>query len=150
MSDAATSLPVGLEQAVRDAVERRRDELVELVQELVRWETVLGSETPAQEVVEARLRASGFKVERVVPDADEALADPYAGYPYLPYEGRYSVAGRLPGSGGGRSLHLNGHVDVVPVERADLWEHGPWSGDVADGRVWGRGARDMKGGLAAD
>src|SRR5262245_22855946 len=149
MSDAVTSLPAGLEQAVRDAVERRRDELVGLVQELVRCESVLGSETPAQEVVEARLRATGFDVERVVPDAEEALADPHAGYPYLPYEGRYSVAGRLPGSGGGSSMHLNGHVDVVPVERPDLWTYAPWSAEVADARIWGRGAGDMKGGLAA-
>jgi acetylornithine deacetylase len=85
-----------------------------------------------------------------VPDAEAALADPYAGYPWLPYdESRSSVAGRLPGSGGGSSLHLSGHVDVVPVERPDLWEHEPWSAEVADGRIWGRGAGDMKGGLAA-
>jgi acetylornithine deacetylase len=131
------------------AVERRRDDLVGLVQELVRRPSTLGAEAVAQEVVEARLRASGFDVERVVPDADAALADPHAGYPYLSYEGRYSIAGRLPGSGGGSSLHLSGHVDVVPVERPDLWQHDPWSAVAADGRIWGRGAGDMKAGLAA-
>jgi acetylornithine deacetylase len=144
MSDA-----VAAEQAVRDAVERRRDELVELTRELVRRRSTLGSEEPAQELVEERLRSAGFEVERVEPNAEAALADPYAGYPFLPYEGRSSVAARLPGAGGGRSLHLNGHVDVVPVERPDIWEHEPWSGEVADGRIWGRGAGDMKGGLAA-
>ena len=131
------------------AVERRRDDLVELAQELVRRPSTLGAETAAQEVVEARLRASGFDLERVVPDADAALADPYAGYPYLSYEGRYSVAGRLRGTGGGSSLHLNGHVDVVPVEHPDLWQHDPWAAEVDDGRIWGRGAGDMKSGLAA-
>ena len=144
MSDA-----VAAEQAVRDAVERRRDELVELTRELVRRRSTLGTEEPAQELVEERLRSAGFEVERVEPNAEAALADPYAGYPFLPYEGRSSVAARLPGAGGGRSLHLNGHVDVVPVERPDVWEHEPWSGEVADGRIWGRGAGDMKGGLAA-
>jgi acetylornithine deacetylase len=144
MSDA-----VAAEQAVRDAVERRRDELVELTRELVQRRSTLGSEEPAQELVEERLRSAGFEVERVEPNAEAALADPYAGYPFLPYEGRSSVAARLPGAGGGRSLHLNGHVDVVPVERPDVWEHEPWSGEVADGRIWGRGAGDMKGGLAA-
>ena len=143
------SLPAGLEQAVRDAVERRRDDLVGLLRALVRQPSTLGAEAEAQYVVEQWLRDAGFEVERVVPDADAALADPYAGYPYLSYEGRSSVVGRLAGSGGGSSLHLNGHVDVVPVERADLWEHEPWSGEVADGRLWGRGAGDMKGGLAA-
>src|SRR5262245_57846585 len=118
-----TSLPTALEDAVRDAVERRRGELVELLQALVRHPSTLGNESQAQAIVEERLRAAGFDVERVVPDPEAALADPYAGYPYLPYEGRYSIAGRLPGSGGGTSMHLNGHVDVVPVERPDLWEH---------------------------
>ena len=137
------------QRALREAVERRRDELVELACELVRRPSTLGDEEPAQGLVDERLRAAGFDVARVQPDAAAALADPYAGYPFLPYEGRSSVAARLPGSGGGRSLHLSGHVDVVPVERPDLWEREPWSAEVADGRIWGRGAGDMKGGLAA-
>src|SRR5262249_26153794 len=144
-----TTLPSVVEQAVRGAVECRRDDLVELVRELVRRPSTLGSEAPAQELVEERLVAAGFEVERVVPDAEAALADPNAGYPFLPYEGRSSVAARLAGSGGGSSLHLSGHVAVVPVERPALWEHEPWSADVADGRIWGRGAGDMKAGLAA-
>lgn len=136
-------------RALREAVERRRDELVELACELVRRPSTLGHEEPAQTLLDERLRAIGFDVERIRPDADAALADPYAGYPYLPYDGRSSVAARLPGSGSGRSLHLTGHVDVVPVERPDLWQHEPWSAEVADGKIWGRGAGDMKGGLAA-
>jgi acetylornithine deacetylase len=140
---------VAVERAVRAAVERRRDDLVELTRQLVRRQSTLGAEEPAQALVEERLRETGFDVERIAPDAEAALADPYAGYPFLSYEGRSSVAARLPGAGGGRSLHLTGHIDVVPVERPDLWQHGPWAGEVADGRVWGRGAGDMKGGLAA-
>lgn len=141
--------PKGRDRALLDAVQRRRDELAGLVAELVRRPSTLGDEAAAQALVEERLSAAGFEVERVEPDAEAALADPYAGYPYLPYEGRSSVAGRLRGSGGGRSIHLSGHVDVVPVERPDLWRHDPWAGEVADGRIWGRGAGDMKGGLAA-
>jgi acetylornithine deacetylase len=138
-----------LERALRGAVEHRRDELVELTCELVRRKSTLGSEEPAQMLVHEHLRAAGFAVERVQPDGDAALADPYAGYPYLPYEARSCVAARLAGSGGGRSLHLSGHVDVVPVEHPDLWRHEPWSAQVAESRIWGRGAGDMKGGLAA-
>jgi len=135
--------------AVRAAVQRRGDELVDLARELVRRPSTLGDEAAAQEVVEERLREAGFDVERVTPDADAALADPYAGYPFLSYEGRSSIAARLRGSGGGRSIHLTGHVDVVPVERPDLWERDPWAGAVEGGRMWGRGAGDMKGGLAS-
>lgn len=58
------------------------------------------------------------------------------------------VAGKLPGSGGGRSLAFNGHVDVVPVGDASAWTHAPWGGEIDGGRLWGRGAADMKGGVA--
>ena len=91
-----------LERALRDAVERRRDELVELTRELVRRASTLGSEEAAQVLVDERLRAAGFAVERVQPEPEAALADAYAGYPYLPYDGRSSIAARLAGSGGGR------------------------------------------------
>jgi acetylornithine deacetylase len=92
---------------------------------------------------------AGFEVTRVRPDAEAALADPAAGYPPLPYDGRSSVVGVLRGTSGGRSLHLSGHIDVVPVDTDAPWSHYPWAGEVADGRMWGRGAGDMKGGLAA-
>ena len=52
-------------------------------------------------------------------------------------------------SGGGRSLHLSGHVDVVPVDGEERWTHDPWGGEISGGRIWGRGAGDMKAGVAA-
>ena len=58
------------------------------------------------------------------------------------------VAGVLPGIGAGASLAINGHVDVVPVGDTGAWARDPWAGGIADGRVWGRGAADMKGGVA--
>ncbi len=137
------------EGRLREAVARRRDELFELAAELVRRPSVLGGEEPAQRYVADWLESAGFTVDRVQPDADAALADPYAGYPALPYDARSSVVATAAGSGGGRSLHLTGHIDVVPVERPDEWTHDPWAGTIAAGRLWGRGAGDMKGGLAA-
>jgi acetylornithine deacetylase len=116
---------------------------------LVAERPTLGNEEGAQQLIAARLEAAGFKVTRIQPDAEAALADPAAGYPSLPYEGRSSVVGVLHGTGGGRSLHLSGHIDVVPVDPDAPWSHDPWAGEIADGRMWGRGAGDMKGGLAA-
>jgi acetylornithine deacetylase len=135
--------------ALTAAVEARLDDLYGLTARLVRERSLLGEEEGAQRIVEERLRRLGFEVERIQPDADEARADPRAGLPLLPYEGRTCVAGRLPGMGGGRSLHLTGHVDVVPVESPERWAHDPWGGEIAGGRLWGRGAGDMKAGLAA-
>lgn len=63
--------------------------------------------------------------------------------------GRDNACGRIRGTGGGRSLLLNGHVDVVPEGRTDRWSEQPFSGLIADDRVIGRGATDMKGGLVS-
>ncbi|HUY72131.1 MAG TPA: M20/M25/M40 family metallo-hydrolase [Gaiellaceae bacterium] len=140
---------VELDRAILEAVRGRLDGLPSLLAALVREQSLLGNETPAQDIVTGRLAAAGFAVERIEPDAEAALADPHAGYPPLPYRGRSSVVGLRAGSGGGSSLHLSGHIDVVPVDPDAPWEHDPWGGELARGRIWGRGAGDMKGGLAA-
>ncbi len=137
------------EQAIRAAVRERRDELVALTTQLIRQPTTLGNEEGGQRIVADRLNEAGFTVARIEPDAEAALADSTAGYPPLPYAGRTSVVGTRQGAGGGRSLHLTGHVDVVPVDTDEDWVHDPWAGEIAEGRIWGRGAGDMKGGLAA-
>ncbi len=66
-------------------------------------------------------------------------------------EGRPNVAAVLKGVGGGRNLMFNGHSDVVPVPKESLpyWTTDPFGGEVREGRVYGRGATDMKGGIAA-
>src|ERR1700730_2223170 len=129
-----------LDAAILESVRERLYELPSLVAALVREQSTLGNETAAQDLVAGRLAAAGFAVERIEPDAEAALADPRAGYPPLPYRGRSSVVGVRAGSGGGSSLHLTGHVDVVPVDPDVPWEHDPWGGELAGGRVWGRGA----------
>jgi acetylornithine deacetylase len=116
----------------------------------VRERSLLGHEEGAQRIVEARLAGLGFAPARIPvdPPAGEG-ADPTWGYPPSSYAGRTCVAGRIEGSGEGRSLHLSGHIDVVPVESEADWRHDPWGGEISDGRIWGRGAGDMKAGLAA-
>jgi acetylornithine deacetylase len=149
MLNGTGALPAATAKAITEYVIAHQDELLWLLRALVAEQSELGNEEPAQRIVEARLQALGFETTRVVVDADAALADPYAGYPYLSYEGRSSVVGHLPGAGGGHSMHLSGHIDTVPVDRPELWAHDPWAGDLEDGRVYGRGAGDMKGGVAA-
>ena len=66
----------------------------------------------------------------------------YAKDPHRP-----NLVARLPGSGDATPLLLYGHVDVVTTSNQE-WSHGPFSGDIVDGWIWGRGALDMKGGIA--
>jgi acetylornithine deacetylase/succinyl-diaminopimelate desuccinylase-like protein len=104
-------------------------EAVALLQELLRLDTTNppGNEHAAAELLAERLRSNG-----VTPTLLSAR------------EGRTSVVARLKGTGERGPLLLQGHTDVVPADPAE-WSHGPFSGDIADGCVWGRGALDMKG-----
>jgi acetylornithine deacetylase len=126
-------------------------EIVELLQSLVRTNSVAippnGSETEAQKVLLKYLRSYDLDVEMY--DL-EFLSG--ANHPYIRrernYAGRHNLIARLPGSGGGQSLMLSGHMDTVPEGRNE-WTESPWSGLVHQGKLYGRGSCDMKGGLAA-
>ncbi len=138
------------EQHVADLVASRRDELVDLLQQLIAYDTTTpagGDEAVLQSFLAERLARSGATIDLREPEPSLV-----AGHPYIPdgftFEGRPQLVARF-GSGGGRTLVFNGHVDVVGVEPREEWLHDPLAGVVVDGRVHGRGACDMKGGVAA-
>jgi acetylornithine deacetylase len=65
------------------------------------------------------------------------------------YEGRPNIVATWKGTGGGRSLLLNGHTDVIPVGGGEGWSDNPWSATIKNGRMYGRGTADMKSGVAS-
>jgi acetylornithine deacetylase len=143
-----------LERSAADAVAHDHEALVELLERLIGFDTVTHrpgaparEEAALQEYVGARLDALGAEVRIAEPDATLV-----AGHTITPegftFEGRPQLVGRFMGDGGGRALLLNGHVDVVDVEPRDQWTYDPFRAVVRDGAVWGRGACDMKGGVA--
>ena len=132
----------------RRAVEGGLDQTVAFLADLIRVPSLLGEEEPAQRLVEARLRDLGFEVRSVQPDPERLAERADSGIPLVPYEGRRSLVGTM-GEGSGRSLLMNGHVDVVSAEPADRWTKDPFGAEIADRRMYGRGACDMKGGVAA-
>jgi acetylornithine deacetylase len=132
----------------RRAVGNALPTTVAFLQDLVRVPSLLGNEEPAQELVDERLQELGFAVRSVEPDATELAGHPESGIPLLPYEGRRCLVGTIDGEGG-RSLLFNGHVDVVSEEPVDRWTKAPYGAEIEDGRLYGRGACDMKGGIAA-
>jgi len=95
-----------------------------------------------------RLRELGFDVRSVVPEEPRLAERPFSGLPLLPYDGRRSLVGTLTG-GEGRSLLLNGHVDVVSPEPLAHWTRDPWGAEIEDDRLYGRGSGDMKGGIVS-
>jgi acetylornithine deacetylase len=133
---------------IRASVRARRARTVGLLQSLVRVPSPSGGEAAVQEVVAEALAGCGLAVERCETTTEQVA--PYAehvGHDSRP-EGRPNIVGVRAGSGGGRSLLLNGHVDTVGAGDPALWTHPPFSGAVVGDLLYGRGACDMKGGLA--
>jgi acetylornithine deacetylase len=87
-------------------------------------------------------------VRSVEPDPEALAERADSGLPLLPYEARRALVGTLEG-GPGRSLLLNGHVDVVSAEPLAHWTRDPWGAEVEGDRLFGRGSGDMKGGVVA-
>ncbi len=141
------SSPISIDQAVQSA----SAELTAFLQTLVRTPSLPDHEGAAQKLVADKFRALGLEVE-IVPTLFSELRDhPAFGDDGFSPDGRVNVIGcwRGTGSAPGHSLILNGHVDVVPPGDMALWSDSPWSGLVREGRLYGRGACDMKAGLCA-
>ena len=143
-----------LECAVCQHIARRRGELVELLRDLIRFDTTTWTagaltrdEAALQTYLAERLAAAGASIDLAEPDP--ALVN---GHRMIPdgftCAGRPQLVARFPGTGAGRTPPLNGHVDVVDARPLADWAHPPFAGTVADGAVHGRGACDMKGGVA--
>ena len=142
-----------MQQSVNQAIKENSDRIVGLTQDLVRIPSdhhpPKGDERAIQDYVTGFWQECGIECDVFDPtDVPEFKSHP--GFYDLGrnYEGRPVVVARIRGSGGGRSLILSGHVDAVPVGKGE-WLHGPYSGDVEGGKLYGRGAFDMKGGVAA-
>jgi acetylornithine deacetylase len=116
--------------------------------ELVRIPSITGSEEAVQDRVAGLLEEIGVTVERIAPDPAEARTDPDWPGEELPRTSLPIVVGRL-GRPGRRRLLLVGHVDVVPPGDPATWTVDPWGGEIREARLYGRGACDMKGGVAS-
>ena len=121
-----------------------------LLARLVRHPSLLGQEGSCLDDMEAVYAEAGLQPRRIAVDVAALRDHPGLSPPLIGYTGRDNVAAlHAPRDHRGRSLMLQGHVDVVPTGAADLWTSPPFEPRVADGRMYGRGAGDMKAGLAA-
>jgi acetylornithine deacetylase len=126
-------------------------DLVRLLTELVRTNTAAepphGNETAGQIVLAEFLRSYGLEPDLYDTEFVINSAHPYA-RPNRDYRGRKNLLAAIHGSGRGRSLLFNGHMDTVPAGHG-AWTESPWSGVLREGRLFGRGSVDMKAGIAA-
>jgi acetylornithine deacetylase len=122
----------------------------DLLEELVRAETVLGAEEPGQRLMAEAFAACGLEPRDIWLDPSALRTDPGSSPVEWDVSAKRCVVARWPAAGGGgRSLILNGHVDVVPPAAAELWTSPPFSPRREGDWLYGRGAGDMKAGLVA-
>ncbi len=146
---------MALDQSTRDkilaAVDAAFDSQLKFTQELVRHPSLRTQEASAQQLLFETMEQRGLEMDRWELDAEEIAAHPGAGAIAVSYNDVVNVVGTWkPDIERGRSLILNGHVDVVPEGPKTQWTADPWDSYVKDGWLYGRGSGDMKAGLAAN
>lgn len=132
-------------------VVENRDRLFGLIGDLVRLNSQnmppTGRETPCQRYIAAKLHEAGWQPDLYSLSTLKGLAEHPLFTPGRDYAGRANLGARREGSGGGRSLVLSGHVDTVP-RGTQPWTRNAFGGEIEGGRLYGRGAADMKAGVA--
>jgi len=107
----------------------RSQQVIQLCQELIQRQSYSGQEGSVVERMKQAFHQWRF---------DETVVDSYG-----------NILGRIKGKRPGKVLLLDGHIDTVPVPDPSRWTHNPYGGEIAEGRIYGRGSSDMKGAVAA-
>jgi acetylornithine deacetylase len=140
-----------LTTAIMKSVDDGFDEQVALTAELVKFPSVRGAEHTAQDFIAAEMRRRGLAVDRWRIDVDEIRHLPGFSPVHVNYDNAFNVVGTHRAENAkGKSLILNGHVDVVPVGPLDMWTTPPFEPRIEGGWLYGRGGGDMKAGIAAN
>ena len=110
-------------------IEARKQELIKLCSELIQHQSYSGEENNVAERIKQAFQELGF---------DAFWIDCYG-----------NIVGQIKGKRPGKSILFDGHIDTVPVPDDSKWKHAPFSGKLEDGKIYGRGASDMKGAVSA-
>ena len=119
-----------------------------LLAEILHIESTSGKERALVEFLARWANDNDLETDLFESSESQLQDYPQAAFPHIPLAGRPTLIIKLPGRGLSRSLMFNAHSDVIAPGNPANWTHGPWSGHIADGRIYGRGACDVKGPLA--
>jgi acetylornithine deacetylase len=135
-------------------IEGHQEEAIEFLRKMVQFDSssidqgVDGKEGDIQIWLNKKLNEFGLETHLFEPENEKIMQ--YNDFnPGHNYEGRPNLVGLLKGSGEGKSIILNGHVDTVSAGDVNKWEHYPWEGKIVDNKMYGRGTTDMKAGTSA-
>ncbi len=144
-------------QTISRQVDSLRSEMAAFLARLVQYSSLPGKEQAAQHFYTEKLHSLGLNPGILVSRKEELQSHPAFCDDGVPFDERINVVGRWQATANKsgkkdapRTLILNGHMDVVPIGHESLWSASPWSGEVKDGKLYGRGSCDMKAGLTAN
>lgn len=144
-------LDVTTQRSILAAVDEAFDAQLRFTQDLVGFPSLRGCEHTAQDFMFEAMRKRGMAMDRWRVDIEAIKNHPGFGPVTVSYENAFNVVGTYrPEQQEGRSLILNGHIDVVPTGPLEMWSRSPWNAEIKDGWMYGRGSADMKAGLAAN
>lgn len=150
MTQTTPAVPNDVMERLRAAIDANFNDEVAFLQKLVQFRSLRGEEAPLQAWMATEFKKRGYKVDEFSLADVNLMSHPKAApMDVIPLEGSRQVVGTLESDGKGRSLILQGHIDVVPEGPVDLWTDPPFDAAVRDGFMYGRGAYDMKSGVAA-
>lgn len=143
------------ELKVRDLISEQKERYIEFLSQIIQTDTQVigqgilgGNEKAGQKIIKKKLQELGFEVDEFEVEDEKIKKFPGANLGHK-NEGRPNIVGVLKGSGGGKSLILNGHIDTMPYGEREQWTRDPFLGRVVDGEMYGLGATDMKASLSA-
>lgn len=134
---------------ISDYIEEHKEKAIKLLQNLVQEKSISGNETNAQEIVINYLKELELELDIWEPSYDELNKSPFFISQRSTFQNSPNVVATLKGTGNGKSIILNGHIDVVPEGELNQWENHPYGGEIIGNRLYGRGSTDMKGGNIA-
>ncbi|MFA9556230.1 peptidase [Evansella sp. AB-rgal1] len=134
---------------IKSWMKENEKELIQLLVTMVREPSTQINEAGVQRIVEEFLLNMDYKVDKWELGGEELLTHEEFLSARSSFHGSPNVVGVRKGDGNGHSIVLNGHVDVVPEGDLSDWEEDPFCGKIKDGKIFGRGSTDMKGGNAA-
>lgn len=138
---------MSLTDRIHEAVNKNEAKTIDTLQRFVRARSITGEEAPMSAAATEAFGARGLKVESwaATPEEMRDYLEHVGDQPS--WAGRLNVVGKREGKGGGRSILLNAHIDTVPEGDHALWTQPPFAANLVNGRIYGRGSCDMKGGL---
>lgn len=145
---------LGGSEKMGNIFEERTEEYLDFLKSLISADTtnqehgVFGKEMNGQKVIIEKLLKMGLEVDEFEPDYNDLKKYEEADQGH-DYTDRPNVVGVYKGSGGGKSLILNGHMDTMPFDNLDKWVTHPLKPEIQDGKLYGRGSCDMKAGVAS-